>query len=157
MPTFLAAIPLKDWIYCGAIAALLGGFALYTHHERSVGANEALAPVAVVAHKAEVKVAVGTAVAQSTEKDNGKNYDAAVARPAEPAVGLVCVDRSSGEVPEAAASSAPGADRSAADTGEGQSFDPSGPVLTNDSKAEAQIVYLQARVIELETQMANSP
>lgn len=155
MPAFLAAIPLKDWIYCGAIVALLGGFALYTHHERAIGADEALAPVAVVAHKAEVQVAVATAVAQSTEKDNASTYAAAIAAaPAVPALGIVCHDTRSSEVPEAAASSAPGTDRSAPDSG---SYDPSGSVLTDAARADAQIAYLQGRVHELEAQMADSP
>lgn len=38
MTALLALIPGKDWLYCGAIAALLVGFGVYTHHERSLGA-----------------------------------------------------------------------------------------------------------------------
>lgn len=156
MGALLAAIPLKDYVYGAIIIALLTAFGVYTHHERVVGADEALAPVAVIAHKAQVAVAVGTAVATATEKDNAKDYDQRAAHTAAP-IGIVCYNPSSSAVPEADTVVAPGVGDLTADTGEGQHFDPSGAVLDNDGKAEAQIIYLQGRVAELKAQMENSP
>lgn len=155
MGAILAGIGIKDYCYAAVIAAVIGAFTWYTIHERNIGADEALAPVAVIAHKAEVQVAVGTAIAKSTEKDNGIDYVTALAAPAVPDTGLVCHSGAgSREVPQADASSAPGADRQAPDSG---GFDPSGPVLTDARDADAQIAYLQGRVIELESQMNSSP
>ena len=159
MTALLALIPLKDWIYCGIIAALLVGFGVYTHHERVIGADEALAPVAVLAQKATLQVAVGTANAAATEKDNGKNFTAAVAAPAPAPVGIVCRHEAagSGQLPEAGPSVTAAAGQPAADSGGGPAFDPSGAILQRAHDADAQITYLQARVVELETQMEASP
>ena len=164
MGALLALVPLKDWVYCGAIVALLTGFGLYTHHERTIGANEALAPVAVIAHKAEIKVAVGTAVAQSTEKDNGSEYLQAVANPPPASVGIVCHrDAGSSDVPQAGAVQPATVGEPAIDSSGGREsraagyYDPSGEVIERAIKADAQITYLQGRVKELETQMSNSP
>lgn len=47
-----ALIPLRDWLYLGAIAMLLAGAALFVHHERSVGAqreHDAVSAAAVAA------------------------------------------------------------------------------------------------------------
>lgn len=156
MEALLAGIGIKDYLYAAAIAALLGGFALYTHHERVIGANEALAPVAVLAEKSKVQVAVGTAVAETTEKTNAKDYDTAVARPVAP-IGIVCYNPRSRDLPEADTLVAPGVGEPTIDTGAEERFDPSGPVLANDALAEAQIGYLQGRVHELEAQMRASP
>ena len=156
MGALLAGIGIKDYVYAGLILALIASFGLYTHHERVVGANEALAPVAVLAHKAQVAVAVGTAVAVETEKDNAKDYDQRAAHIAAP-IGIVCYNPGSGAVPEADTLVAPGVGDLTADAGAGQHFDPSGAVLDNDGKAEAQIIYLQGRVAELKAQMENSP
>lgn len=35
---FLSLVPIKDWLYVGAIVALLIGFGVFVHHERSLGA-----------------------------------------------------------------------------------------------------------------------
>lgn len=156
MGALLAAIPLKDYVYGGIIAALLIAFGVYTHHERVVGANEALAPVAVLAQKAQVAVAVGTAVAADTEKDNGNAYKAAVAAPRSD-LGIVCRNASRGAVPQAAAGVAAAAGQPAADSGSGSAYDPSGAALQRAAEADAQIVYLQGRVHELEAQMEKSP
>lgn len=40
MGALLALIPTKDYIYAGLIAALLIAFGVYTHHERTIGADQ---------------------------------------------------------------------------------------------------------------------
>lgn len=157
MAALLAGIGIKDYVYTALIALLIGGFAYYTHHERVIGANEALAPVAVLAQKAQVAVAVGTAIAAGTEKDNGNAYKAAVAAPRPAGLGIVCHGSGSGAVPEAVAGSPAGAGQPAAVGGSGPAFDPSGAVLQRAAAADAQITYLQGRVKELESQMESSP
>jgi hypothetical protein len=158
MSALLASIGLKDYCYAALIAALLGGFALYTHHERVIGADEALAPVAVLAQKAQLQVAVSTAVAQSTEKDNAQAYVAAVAAPGPAALGIVCHSAAgSSEVPQADTGGTAATGQPTVDAGIALAYDPSGPALQLARDADAQITYLQARVHELETQMAASP
>jgi hypothetical protein len=159
MSALLAGIGLKDYVYAGLIAVLIAGFGVYTYHERTIGADEALAPVAVLAQKAQVVVAVGTAVATLTEKDNGNAYKAAVAAPVVPlAAGLVCHSAAgSSDVPKAAAGGTAAAGQPAAVAGSAASFDPSGPALQLAHAADAQVTYLQARVRELEAQMESSP
>lgn len=154
---FLKLIPLKDWLKIGAVAAVLGWFTYFVVHERHVAVDEALAPIKVLAQKAQQQVAIGTAVAQTTEESNGKSYDAAVARPAQHPLGIVCVNPSRSAVPQADGVLTPGIGELPADLSAGQQFDPSGPVLDNDAHAEAQIIYLQGRIHELETQMEASP
>lgn len=156
--SLLAGIGIKDYVYAGIIAAVVGAFAYYTHHERVIGADEALAPVAVLANKAKVEVAVGTAVAQSTETDNAKTYTAVIAAPAVPDLGIVChYDTGRSDVPEAAASAPAPAGEPTLDSGVGPAFDPSGAILQRARDADAQVTYLQGRVHELEAQMVASP
>lgn len=157
MGAILAGIGVKDYVYAALILALIGSFALYTHHERVIGANEALAPVAVLAQKAQVAVSVGTAIAAGTEKDNGNAYKAAVAAPRPADLGIVCHGSGSGAVPKTDTGSPAGTGQPAADRGVGPAFDPSGAVLQRAAAADAQITYLQGRVKELEAQMESSP
>lgn len=157
MPAFLASIGVRDYIYAGLIAALIGGFAYYTHHERVIGADEALAPVAVLAHKAEVQVAVAAAVATITEKDNAQAYTAAVSRPAPAALGIVCSNPGRSPVSEADTIVAPGVGDLTADVPSSADYDPSGATLKLGATVDAQVTYLQGRIRELESQMESAP
>lgn len=158
MGALLALVPLKDWIYCGIIVALLAGFGVYTHHERVVGADEALAPVAVLAQKAQLQIAVGTVKAADTEKENGDQFNAASSAPVADVPHIVCRQAAgSSDVSKASTGIAAAAYKPAVDSGSGPAFDPSGAILKRAAEADAQVTYLQQRVIELQTQMGSSP
>ena len=60
----LKLVPLKDWLYCGAIAALLIGFGVFVHHERSVGAANELHSVQTAS--ARVQAAADKKIADLT-------------------------------------------------------------------------------------------
>lgn len=51
MFALLKLIPLKDWAYAGIIAALLVGFGVFVHHERSIGEQKIETADAVLAAK----------------------------------------------------------------------------------------------------------
>lgn len=157
MLALLKLVPLRDWLYIGLITAILAAFGLYTVHERHIGRDEALAPVAVLAQKAKLQIAVGSATATALETAHGKTYDAAHSQPAVANSGIVCRNASGSAVPEAKPGSSPGADRQAPDSANRPTYDPSGAVDTRGRDADAQIIYLQGRVHELEDQMNASP
>lgn len=152
-------IPGKVYLYAGIVVAVLVWFHVHNVNERTAGAAEAMAPVQVLAQKAQVQVAAGTAVAQSTETTNGQDYLKAIAAPAPAALRIVCYhpSGSSGELPEAVAVTATRIGGSAPDSGSGPGYDPSGAALKRAHDADAEIKYLQGRVHELEQQMVNSP
>lgn len=159
MGALLALIPIKDWIYGSIIVGLLAGFGIWIHKHDTKIVDEALAPVAVLAQKAQIQVAVGTAVAQSTETANAKSYDETVAAPAPADLGLVCHSEaaSSGIVSQTGTGTEAAVGEQTADSGNGSAFDPSGAILQRAAEADAQIMYLQGRVTELENQMKASP
>jgi hypothetical protein len=81
MSALLALIPLKDWIYLSLIAALLGGFAAYTIHERNLGAAHEVATLKkssdelqakAAAHVAQVAKAYSTASTVNLENLNAQ-------------------------------------------------------------------------------------
>jgi hypothetical protein len=148
-----------ELIAIGAAALAAGGGVLaYNHHERDIGKQEVLAPIAVLAQKAQIKVTTGAAVAQSTEVKNAQTYTAALAAPAVRDLGIVChSDAGSGEVPTTVAVTATRIGNNAVDGGTGPAFDPSGAILQRAHDADAQITYLQGRVQELEAQMNAAP
>lgn len=65
----LALIPVKDWLYVGAILALLAGFGWYTAHERNIGKAHELAAVAAEA-AAQTKAAQAKADAAEHSHDS---------------------------------------------------------------------------------------
>jgi len=69
---FLSLIPIKDWIYLGAIVALLSVFGWYTVHERHIGAQHELEAVQKASAKTQAE-----AQAQIDELD--KSYTATLA------------------------------------------------------------------------------
>lgn len=152
-------IPGKVYLYAGIVVAVLVWFHVHNVNERNAGADAALEPVKVLAQKAQIQVATGTAVAQTTETDNGKAYLEAVASPPPAPLRIVCYNprASSSELPEAVAVTATRLGGSTPNSGDGPGYDPSGAALERARKADAEIKYLQGRVHELETQMVNSP
>lgn len=158
MLALLKLIPGKIYLYTGIVVAVLVWFHVHNVNERTAGADAALEPVKVLAQKAQVQVAAADATAQTTETDNAKTYTAAVAAPAPKPLGIVCHrDTSSGDVPEAVAVTASRIGKPATDDSVGPDYDPSGAVLQRAQRAEAQVIYLQGRIHELEQQMVNSP
>jgi len=148
MPALLALIPVKDWIYAGIIAALLGTFAWYTHHERVIGEQKI--------ETADKKVADAAA---ATQTKIGETYAQTLATPPAPApVVRLCHVASASR----AMSSAPGANTSASSAANSGSTDTSnfaaGPdiglkLITIGHDADALITALQAENAELRAEM----
>jgi hypothetical protein len=158
MLALLKLIPGKVYLYAGIAIAVLTWYGIHNHDERAAGAAAALAPVKVLAQKAQIQVAKADAVAQTTETDNAKTYTAAVAAPAPRSLGIVCHrDTGSSELPEAVGVVATRIGNPATDSGSGPGYDPSSAALERAAQADAEIVYLQGRVHELEQQMLSSP
>jgi len=159
MPAFLALIPTKDWIYCAVLLALIGAFGAYTIHERHEGAAKIEAAAAKAVTKANGEVAKDNAVAATTESQNATVYERAISIPAIGDIGIVCQRAAprSISLPAARAGSAPGIREQPADGTVGPQYDPTGAALTRAHDADAQIIYLQGRIHELEAQMNGAP
>lgn len=152
MLAFLKLVPWKDVAYLAVILGLVGW--IYHKGEAHVEAQDTKVAVA-----ANVKVAAVDATAQVTESQNAIIYEKAVAIPAVGDIGDECVRiaPSSGSLPAADAGKGATTGNAAADSRATVRFDPSGAALTVGRKADAQIVYLQGRVRELEAQMNGAP
>lgn len=147
----LKLIPLKDWLYCGIIAALLAGFGVYTIHERHVGAQRIeLADQRAVAAETARNKAIETA-AVSEVNVSVQKYQAAVAAPTLPAPRIVCHAANSGPVPGHAGSPGAGDDRTNVPESTGPSFDPAEHVLAAGKQADAQVTLLQDYVKACQT------
>jgi hypothetical protein len=100
MLALLKLIPLKDWVYCGLIAALLAGFTWYTFHERAVGqahikAADRRVQQAALIHNQEVETRAKTLTDAAVAA-----YKATVAAPAAAdAPHLLCVAPGPDHVP----------------------------------------------------------
>lgn len=158
MLALLKLIPGKVYLYAGIAIAVLVWFNIHNANERKEGADNALAPVAVLAQKAQIQVAAADATAQTTETFDGKQYAETISGPAPAALGIVCHRYTgSSDVPEAVGVVATRIGSPAVDGGSGPGYDPSGAALERARQADAEITYLQGRVHELETQMVNAP
>lgn len=161
----LSLVPFRDWLYGGIIVAvsIFAGVEWHRHNvaEQALGAAQQVAADTRVATAAKTEIAADTAAASTTETSNAKTYDTATAAPVKPIASLVCQRAaeppSGGKLPEAGTGSASGTDQPASDSGVGPAFDPVPALLARAHAADAQIVYLQGRILELETQMKNSP
>ena len=77
MGALLALVPLKDWVYCGVIAALGITFGWYTVHERNIGEAKLAASVASATKKTldaatkanEIRAAADAKTIQSLTSD----------------------------------------------------------------------------------------
>lgn len=157
-------IPIRDYIYGGVIVALAIFSAVewrkHNVHEQKIGETRVITQNTKVAVAAEKQVAAATAVATTTEASNAKRFETSTAAHPAPAPGLRCRAASAppgGIVPQASTGVAPGAHSAAPDGGVGPAFDPVPALLARAHAADAQIAYLQERVLELEAQMRNSP
>jgi hypothetical protein len=161
----LSLIPIRDYLWGGLVVVLsiFIGVEWHRHnvHEQQLGQQVVLAQDALKAAQVQKKVAAGTAAATTTETSNAKTYEAKVAAPVQPAPSIVCKRTASPPagsiVPEAGAGVAPGTDQHPTVGGDGPAFDPTGPLLERAKLADAQIAYLQGRILELEKQMKDSP
>lgn len=153
MLALLKLVPLKDWLYCGAILVLLAGFVTYTVHERHIGEQK------IEAADAKVVAAQTAANKASEEKANAsiaesvQEFNAAVAAPTLPVPQLLCRPASGGgAVPSRAPAPGPSDDTSVGPEATGPSFDPSERVLAVGRDADAQIVLLQNYIRALQAQ-----
>lgn len=158
MTALLALIPARIWLYLGLAAVFAGAFGWYTVHERHIEHVKDIAAATAVVNKDNAIVAADDASAKTSEAQNVLIYKQAVSIPAVADIGIVC-QRAPGSIPLPAADSvtSAAAGNATADGGKGPSFDPTGAALTRARNADAQIVYLQRRVAELEKQMNEAP
>jgi hypothetical protein len=147
----LSGFTIKDALYGGIIVAL--GIFLWHYHSLQNEVNTAK----VVAASAKQVVQVDQSAAKTSETQNVLIYKQAVAIPAVADLGLVCQRASGSQVSPANPVAAAPAGERPADGPVGPPYDPSGPLLTRGALADAQIIYLQARIHTLETQMQNAP
>jgi len=146
----LKLIPIKDLIYGAVILGLVG----WIFHKGELSIEHKDAKVAVSAEK---QVAAGAVQAQTTETQNALIYEKAVAVPAIGDLGVVCSAPRGSSLSAASPGQGASTGKPAADSNEGRTYDPSGPALTRAAEADAQIIYLQGRIRELEAQMNAAP
>ena len=141
-------------VFYGILASLLLAFGI---HYRNL--EHEVQQARVVATQANKEVKAVDATAQQTETQSAIIYKQAVVIPAVGDIGVECVRKQPSSSALPAPDTKPGAvaGNSAANSGAGPPYDPSGAALTRAAKANAQIAYLQRRDHELETQMNNSP
>ena len=169
MPAFLSLIPIKDWLYGGAIIALLIGFLCFIRHERAIGAAAvAASDQKAVAAQVERDQAVQAVASVATQLAQ-VNYEHTIASPPVSGVAPInCVrhdPRGNGTV------SAPPAGNGSGENGpvSGGGNTPgaiavSGPpapdlateLVTIGRNADAQIKALQDIVAALRSEMENA-
>ena len=153
MLAFLKLLNPKEWLVIAALLALLaGGGWLYRHGEQHIEAQDAK-----LAAMDQRKIATAEGVAQSTESQNAIIWKQAVSIPPVDSIGIVCKSANSSVVSQAHKGTGTAAGDAANVSGEGPTFDPSGALLTRAAQADAQITYLQKRIVELETLMKAAP
>lgn len=141
----MPSLPLKDWLYGGAIIILLIAFGLYTSHERGVGADKVRAQdakldAAAVQHSLDV-----AALADKKTTTNGDNYVAAINAPIPDSPRVVC-KRAVAPVVMPEAASRPGLPDAAANGAEATTVDIGAPIDTVGRDADAKIIALQNQV-----------
>ena len=162
MPT----LPIRDYLYLGAILVILIGFGVFTHHERTVGAAAVVASdqKAVQAQR-ERDTALQTTTALATSVANGE-YTREIEIPISDApvpVGLCHAARGDRTVPGAAAKDSSGISQAISGTEDAsaieqlQQFADAAVTIARD--ADAQVSALQADIQTLRTEMeqANAP
>ena len=143
----------KEWLVIAALLALLaGGGWLYRHGEQHIEAQDAK-----LAALDQHKIATAEAAANTTESQNALIWKQAVSVPAVSDIGIVCKSANSSVVSQAHKGTGTAAGDGSTDYGTGYWYDPSGAALTRAREADAQIMYLQKRIVELETLMKAAP
>lgn len=148
MLAILKLIPLKDWAYVGIITALLIGFGVFVHHERSIGEQKIeTADAALAAKQIELNTEKETHAQDviNTATEVYKNTLAAAPAPDAPHV-FVCDRATTGaSTVRADASAGSGAD-AAAHVPEESSVDIGPGLDTVGRDADAQVIALQAYI-----------
>jgi hypothetical protein len=161
MLALFALIPARVYEYAAIILVCALAFAGYTHHERSIEHAKDLQAAAAAVTKANAVVQKDDATAATEESTNATVYERAVSIPAIGDLGIDCVRHAaparSVPLPTTDTGAAPGSGNQVADSGIGPAYDPTGAALTRGVDADAQIIYLQGRIRELEQQMNDAP
>jgi hypothetical protein len=154
---FLA--PYKVYAYGALAAAVIGAGLYYTYHERHIGAKEEVAVVDKASAKQEVIERKASNTAAASEAQASTLYDETNRAPPPAQLPIECVRHDQGGVPVqniGTTSGAASASKPAADGAVGSEYNPSGPALERGKEADAQIIYLQARVALLEKLIADA-
>lgn len=138
-------LPLKDWLYGGAIVVLLIAFGLYTSYERGIGADKVRAQdakldAAAVQHTLDV-----AALADKKTTTNGDNYVAAINAPIPDSPSVVC-KRAVAPVVMPETPNRPGLPDGAADSAKADSIDIGPPLDKIGRDADAKITALQNQI-----------
>lgn len=148
MTALLGLVPLKDWIYCGLIAALLVGVGIAVQHERDIGAAKVVAADAKVVavqqkHDSDVQAAAAAASQKALE-----TYHAQLTAALQPVPSLVCYRAAPSRraVPNPASSAGSSSEITDVPEATGPSFDPSQRVLAIGRQADAQVTLLQSLI-----------
>lgn len=145
--SLLKALPLKDYLYLGAIAVIVTGFAVYTSHERGIGAAKVVAQDAKLAAAQEQHIKDVNALAAARTTKTGDTYVATIAAPAPAGPRILCkrpTAASPGVLPEAAGNT--GLSVSVANGAETDKLDIGPPLRTTGRNADALIIALQDEV-----------
>jgi hypothetical protein len=152
---------LKDYLYLGAILILVSAFGWYTVHERNIEHAKDVAAAAVAVRKDNALVATDESTAKTSEYQSAIIYKQAVSIPAVADLGVSCVRNrpaaGSVSLPTANAGTATPVGNATPNSAGGLTFDPTGGALTRGRDADAQIAYLQRRIVEIEKQMNDAP
>jgi hypothetical protein len=130
-------IPIKDLIYGGAIAIILGAFGWYTVHERHEGEAVIVAADTKLAATVAAKDKIIHDNAQLELVDVGNHEKIAIAAAPVPNAGLVC--KSPGSTSVASSPGHSGQPVSQGEPVQSGSFDPSGAILTLLRDSDAQV------------------
>lgn len=159
MPT----IPLKDYVYLGAIIVLLIAFGLFVHHERVIGEQKVEAADAkAVAAQVQRDETIQAAAAVATAINEGA-YDHAITTPVAAVAPIQCLRLSAqrlGTVPAAAPgdqSGNTGALNGSANTPSAQTLPDLATILVQiGHDADAQILALQGDLAALRSEMESA-
>lgn len=141
----MPSLPLKDWLYGGAIIVLMIAFGLYTNHERGIGADkikaqDAKLSAAAVQHSLDV-----AALADKKTTTNGDHYVAAINAPIPDSPRVVC-KRTITPVVMPETPNRPGLLDGAADSAKADSIDIGAPLDKIGRDADAKITALQNEI-----------
>lgn len=144
----LKALPLKDYLYLGAIVVILLGVWGYTHHERAVGAAVVVAQDKKLADAALKHNQDVTDLATARTTKTGDTYVATIAQPIADSPHVSVCKRAaptgSSAVPETAGNT--GLPVAAANSAEANPVDIGPPLDRTGRDADALIVALQDEV-----------
>lgn len=141
----MPALPLKDWLYGGAIIVLLIAFGLYTSHERGIGEAKIKAQDAALAAAAKQHNLDVQALADKKTAGNGDTYVATTHAAIPDSPHVVCNRPAAAHVvPEAASNT--GVPDATAHSAAATPVDIGPPIDTAGRNADALITALQNQV-----------